>query len=60
MKVQETSEIRELTAEEMEVPTGAGFLSPFLKAWTRAQAVQIDCEQDPTGHGTTIGNCLIV
>jgi hypothetical protein len=58
MNVQERREIRELTAQEIEVASGGGFLSPFLKAWTKP--VELECEQDPTGRGTTIGNCLIV
>jgi hypothetical protein len=57
MNMQETSEIRELTAEEMECVTGGltpVFLFPVLTSifWTFA-----DCVQDETGNGTTVGNC---
>ena len=57
MNMQDTSEIRELTAEELEGVTGAltpVFLFPIIESvfWSLAE-----CVQDETGNGTTVGNC---
>ena len=58
MRSETATEIRELTAEEKEAIAG-GLFSAIHRLWN-SQPVQLDCVQDPLGHGTTIGNCMIV
>jgi hypothetical protein len=58
MKSETGTEIRELTAEEKEAVTG-GLFSFITRLWN-SQPVELECVQDPLGHGTTIGNCMIV
>jgi hypothetical protein len=58
MKSETESEIRELTAEEQEGVAGAWFCA--FAGFLYSQPIEVDCVQDPLGHGTTVGNCLIL
>jgi hypothetical protein len=58
MDVQATTEIRDLAAEETEAVTGGWFCA--FAGFLYSQPIELECEQDPLGQGTTVGNCLII
>jgi hypothetical protein len=70
MNTRENSEIRaqapeltrELTSDEIEGVSGGWFAGSegLWMALNPPIVLQgpLDCEQDPLGHGTTIGNCV--
>ena len=60
MDAKAVTEIRELTTDEMEAATGGlAILRVMRNLWSLSQG-PLECEQDPMGTGTTVGNCMII
>ena len=52
------TETRELTADELYFVAGGSPLDIVINLWNAGTAIPLQCEQDPAGTGTTIGNCM--
>jgi hypothetical protein len=50
--------IRALDDAELDLVAGGSPLDVVVKLWNAGTAIPAQCEKDPTGQGTTIGNCM--